>query len=103
MFTQKFRRLLIAILALWLVAAASSWAAACPTCKDALAQHDPEHANLVRGYFWSILFMMSMPFLILGGLSAYLYFEVRRARAKRGLAPPALGGARQPRPELAHL
>ena len=53
---------------------------ACPTCKDNLAA-DPDAANLVRGYFWSILFMMSMPFLILGGLSSYFYWEVRKARA----------------------
>src|SRR6185436_10359396 len=35
-------------------------ASACPTCKDSLA-HDPASANLVRGYAYSILFMLSMP------------------------------------------
>lgn len=54
----------------------------CPTCKDSLAA-DPGAANLVRGYFWSILFMMSMPFLILGSLSAYFYWEIRKARAQQ--------------------
>jgi len=29
---------------------------------------------------WSILFMMSMPFLILGGFGTYVYFSIRRAR-----------------------
>jgi hypothetical protein len=53
---------------------------ACPTCKESLAQNDPAHANMVRGYFWSILFMMSMPFLILGGLSALFWWEVRKAK-----------------------
>lgn len=62
---------------------------ACPTCKDSIAHSDPESANLVRGYFWSILFMMSMPFLILGGLASYFYYEVRKARRLRGSSVPA--------------
>ena len=63
--------------------AAAAVAQACPGCKDALAANDPDHQNIVRGYFWSILFMMSMPFLILGSFSAYMYYEVRKARAAR--------------------
>ena len=55
-------------------------ASACPTCKDSLEQ-TANNVNLVRGYFWSILFMMAMPFVTLGGLGSYMYFEVRRARA----------------------
>ena len=55
---------------------------ACPTCKDNLA-HDPASANLVRGYAYSILFMLSMPPLIFGGLSAYFYWEVRKAKARQ--------------------
>ena len=52
-------------------------ATACPNCKDGLAGNP----NLVRGFFWSILFMMSMPFLIFGSLAGYLYWEVRRTRS----------------------
>ena len=59
-----------------------SVAVACPTCADGVA-NDPNHANLVRGYFWSIIFMMSMPFLIFTGLCSYFYFEIRRARARQ--------------------
>jgi len=58
-----------------------SAALACPTCKDSLDQNDPARSNIVRGYFWSILFMMSMPFLILGGLGLLFYWEVRKAKA----------------------
>jgi hypothetical protein len=54
----------------------------CPTCKDGLAG-DPSTSGMVQGYFFSIVFMMSMPFLILGGVSAYFYYEVRRARLQR--------------------
>ncbi len=66
---------------------------ACPNCKDAIAS-GPNSMNLVRGYFWSIVFMMSMPFLILGGLGSYFYFEVRRARRANpagSLSLPASG------------
>ena len=62
-----------------------STAAACPTCKDGMAG-DPAYSNMVNGYFWSILFMMSMPFLVFGGVSAYFYYEVCRARARQAAA-----------------
>ena len=58
-------------------------AEACPTCKAAIAENG---GNLVRGYFWSIIFMMSMPFLIFGGLGGLFYMEVRRARLLRAHA-----------------
>ena len=64
-------------LLLLLMVSTSAWA--CPNCKQALA-NDPAQAGLVRGFFWSILFMVSMPFVLLGGLSAYFYWEVCRAR-----------------------
>ena len=70
-----------------------SAAVACPTCAEGVA-NDPNHANLMRGYFWSIIFMMSMPFLILAGLCSYFYFEVRRARANQVMVDlPAPGPA----------
>ena len=65
----------------FLLAIGSSVAVACPTCKENLA-HDPASANLARGFYYSILFMLSMPPLIFGGLSAYFFWEVRRARAR---------------------
>ena len=63
-----------------------------PTCKDAL-HTDPAQANLMRGYFWSILFMMSMPFVIFSSLGSYFYFQVRRARL---LQSSQTMGQRQP-------
>ena len=59
-------------------------AEACPTCKDQLAA-DPAAHNIARGYFWSILFMLSMPILIFTGLGSYFYWEVRRAYAQQAL------------------
>jgi hypothetical protein len=80
----------LAAFALLALALAAEPTLACPTCKDQLA-HDPQSANLARGFYYSILFMLSMPPLILGGLAGYFYWEVRRARARKGLpASPAL-------------
>jgi hypothetical protein len=85
--TRKRPLLLIALgLALAALALWPDLAAACPTCKDNLA-HDPSTANLARGYAYSIMFMLSMPPLIFGGLSAYFYWEVRRARARQDGQP----------------
>ena len=76
---------LLAVLALAGVALLPEVALACPSCKAALGSQDGG-GDLVRGFFWSILFMMSMPFAILGGMSSYLYWVVRRARADQGAA-----------------
>lgn len=61
-----------------LVLVADAWA--CPNCKDSLAANDPSGTGLVQGYFWSIMFMVSMPFTILVGMSTYFFLLVRRAR-----------------------
>ena len=53
---------------------------ACPGCKDALAENDPQQAQMARGYFWSILFMMAMPFALVGTFGTFCYLEIRRKR-----------------------
>jgi uncharacterized paraquat-inducible protein A len=73
-------------------------AAACPGCKDALAANDNQGGQLVAGYFWSILFMMSMPFVLVGTFGGSMYLAVRRARAAEAAsaaAPEAGDSARQ--------
>jgi hypothetical protein len=79
------RKLAFAALALALAVALCDSALACPTCKDQLA-HDPASANLARGFYYSILFMLSMPPLIFGSLAAYFYWEVRKARIRQAAA-----------------
>lgn len=84
-------------LALAICLLAVSLCEACPTCKDGLASNDPARANMVRGYFWSILFMMSMPFLIFGGWGIYFY-RVMRQQARQNanrLEPIAIGRVEQ--------
>ena len=77
-------------LAIALVMMTAGDALACPMCKAALGSQDRLHGDWVGGFFWSILFMLSMPFLIFSSLSAYMYVLVRRARreaAERGKPP----------------
>jgi hypothetical protein len=57
-------------------------AEACPNCKEAVAAQPHEAAAMARGYNWSVLFMVAMPFTLLGTGS----FMVVRA-ARRGLLP----------------
>ena len=56
---------------------AAQVATACPTCKESLSANDPQ---MMRGYFWSIMFMMAMPFSILTAMSTYFYVLIRKAR-----------------------
>ncbi|HEX5442872.1 MAG TPA: hypothetical protein VFW87_03540 [Pirellulales bacterium] len=70
--------LIVAAVLAILVTATDAWA--CPMCKAALGSSGRNHGDWVGGFFWSILFMLSMPFLILGGLSAYMYSLVRQER-----------------------
>ena len=66
-----------------ILAAVADDAVACPMCKAALGSQDRSHGDLVGGFFWSILFMLSMPFVIFGSLTTYMYVLVRRARRER--------------------
>jgi heme/copper-type cytochrome/quinol oxidase subunit 2 len=68
---------------LLLALSVTATAMACPSCKEALAAGDPERAHLVRGFFWSILFMLSMPFLLLTSFCTYMYVLVRRAKLEK--------------------
>ena len=65
-----------------------STAEACPTCKDAMVHSNQQGIQL--GYYWSILFMMSMPFLIAASLGGYFYWEIRKARQLRAHLPESM-------------
>ena len=56
----------------------SSDALGCPTCKDGLAAAGSEGANIARGYFYSILLMIAMPFTLAGSFGLYVWRETRR-------------------------
>lgn len=80
-------------------AVVASQAVACPNCKDAVATADPEGMNVARGYFYSILLMLAMPFLLAGSFGIYVWRELRRQRLDAGTteAAPRLGVP--PRPQ----
>ena len=48
-------------------------ALACPNCKDAVADTDTGLTGVARGYGISILFMISLPFSLLGFLGFILW------------------------------
>jgi heme/copper-type cytochrome/quinol oxidase subunit 2 len=85
---RRSRLILIAFTLSLMLACLADTSSACPTCKDAMAG-DPANAKMVQGYFWSILFMMSMPFLVFTGVASYFYYEVRRARARQAAVATA--------------
>ena len=71
------------VIAVCVLALSVDPAAACPTCKDSVAQNDPHYQNMAKGYYYSILFMLSMPFLIVTTFSTFAYRMVKRAEAER--------------------
>ncbi|WP_254506626.1 hypothetical protein [Anatilimnocola floriformis] len=86
---MKARHILRCLTALLIVACCALAAEACPGCKEQIAG-DPAAYNIARGYFWSILFMLSMPILIFTGMGSYFYWEVRRAYAREALEQAAV-------------
>jgi len=87
------------MVAVVLVVLAAGEALGCPTCKDGVAESDPEGMNLARGYFYSILIMLAMPFTLAGSFGAYVWREMRRQERARlasptTAAPPSTDDAR---------
>jgi len=84
------RSTLLALVAVAIALLLHGAAHACPMCSESLAQNDPHSAGLVRGYFWSIVFMMSMPFVIFFTLGGYFWYQIRRARRLQAAAQLAV-------------
>lgn len=77
----------VAAIALLLLLAAlllPAVAVACPDCKDATSDAETPggSANLGRGFYWSILFMMAAPFAVVASVG-FLVVKSRRARGAR--------------------
>jgi hypothetical protein len=75
-----FRIALVVVLAAVL---APAFASACPLCKDAKADTDYAGgtASLPNGFYYSILLMVSAPFLVVGGLLLRIRLAHRRNAA----------------------
>jgi hypothetical protein len=62
-------------------------ASACPLCKEASSDADKPGGNSMwRGMYWSILFMVAAPFVMVGTMIVM----IRRAR-RQGVAPGERG------------
>jgi predicted cation transporter len=73
----------IAVLAVLAVGVMAGDALACPTCKEGISGSDPVSVARASGYFYSIIFMMSMPFVIVGTFGGAAYLSIRRARQQQ--------------------
>jgi len=71
-----------------------SIADACPNCKDGIANGN--NLNLVKGYFWSIVFMMGTPFLLLGSIGTYFVILHRKGRKQRTVEFDSESDSQQP-------
>ena len=71
------RKWFMVLALIWASFACGNAAVACPNCKEAVAAQPKESGRVAGGYNWSILFMIAVPFTMLGtGV-----FLVRRAAA----------------------
>ncbi len=64
-------------------------ASACPSCRQALS--DGSQGDLARGIYYSILFMMSMPFAIVGTFGFMAYRTVKREQRRVAEQPQTEG------------
>ncbi|TAH39591.1 MAG: hypothetical protein EYC70_02040 [Planctomycetota bacterium] len=60
----------------------------CAMCKETLEAEKASGGSLSDGISLSILFMLSLPLLILGGFSLALWRAYRRAGPGSGATPP---------------
>jgi heme/copper-type cytochrome/quinol oxidase subunit 2 len=74
---QARRFIPIIAFALLLLLAWAGDASACPNCKEAIAAQG-NGESLKTGYFWSILFMIAMPFSLLGTGTLMVVRAVKR-------------------------
>lgn len=60
------RKLTPVLLLLVVLRGLSTAAMACPNCKEAVSAQPSDVAGMARGYNWSVLVMLAVPFTLLG-------------------------------------
>ena len=86
----------VAVLVLLVALILPVLASACPLCKEASSDADkPGATSMWRGMYWSILFMVSAPFVMVGTMIVL----VRRARRRYPAPPAAQASSLRPFPE----
>jgi hypothetical protein len=73
-------RVLVSVMCLALFLGFGQLAQACPSCQRALA--DGSQGNLAAGIYYSVLFMLSMPFAIVGSFGLMAYRAVKREQRR---------------------
>lgn len=85
---RKWQRFLVAMLIVvplsFALTSGEAWG--CPTCKDGMVAGDDASANMARGYFYSILLMLAMPFTLASCFGMYVWREFRRQQRDGGAA-----------------
>jgi hypothetical protein len=54
---------------------------ACSVCLGGVDGHDP----LTDAFNWSVLFLMAMPYAVVGSIAGWIFYMYRSAARKRGL------------------
>ena len=91
---MRVRSILAVAVLVTLVAIADAFG--CPNCKDSVDTSDPEGLNLARGYFYSILLMLAMPFTLAGSFGCYVWREARRQRRAQEIGEPTSAASAEP-------
>jgi hypothetical protein len=97
--TVSRRTLFLAMLALVVLCAvvlpAVALAESCPTCKDLKSDSDYPGggASLPRGFYYSVLLMVSAPFAVAGTFITRVVLARRRKRRGLALVPPREPGS----------
>jgi hypothetical protein len=76
------RSVTLLLLSLVLLLGVTGTVTACPNCKEAVSAQPSEMAGMARGYNWSVLVMLAVPFTL---FSTGTLMVVRAAR--RGTLP----------------
>jgi hypothetical protein len=80
-FSSRLTRIVMVSVCFLVVMSIAATASACPSCKQALGS-DGSQGDLARGIYYSILFMMSMPFAIVGSFGFMAYRAVKREQRR---------------------
>lgn len=78
-------------------------AGACAVCW--IGASSPDHDALARGFYWGLLFLMAMPFAVVGSIAGWLFYTHRkdRLRSSRPRAVEMVPDSGKGRPLRGHL
>lgn len=63
---------------------------ACPMCKEAVKGAGKDPSALARGFQWSILAMLTVPYILIGAIALLLYFSYRKQKQKMAVNQPTV-------------